>query len=72
MLERIVQGETDAEVLVKEARGALRKKEAERKGALAEEAGTGLPAPAEAVHTWIKYACYSAKWRRSIKRWRAR
>ena len=35
MLERIVQGETDAEVLVKEARGALRKKEAERKEALA-------------------------------------
>lgn len=35
MLERIVQGETDAEVLVKEARGALRKKEAELKEALA-------------------------------------
>ncbi len=35
MLELLVKGETDVEVLVKEARGALRKKESELKEALA-------------------------------------
>ena len=50
MLEHMVQGVTDVEVLAREARGALRKKDAELKEALAGEVGARLPSVAAPAH----------------------
>ena len=50
MLEQIAKGEADVEVMVKEARGALRKKEPQLREALAGPVGASLPAIAETAH----------------------